>query len=215
MGFGHGGPTARGDVVEDHGRGASYPQIPAMSRLPFYRFKDVPPRFVPMEQLLAHLGLPQRLHDRLKERRDFSSPIGDCAWGEGDPMMLQRLTAPGRGAAIEGFVEQDFRPPRHPERAFGKQPRCRGGGHNTRQVQTATPLVGALALDTAHMCLDLDFNDGGLFGARKRPKGCPTAWAALLRGAQVLDFDNDGERRISTATVPRTAGLWSPLTGAN
>ena len=42
-----------------------------MSHLPFDRLKDVPPRFVAMEQLLAHLALPQRLHERLEEGRDF------------------------------------------------------------------------------------------------------------------------------------------------
>ena len=65
------------------------------------------------------------------------------------------------------------------------------------------------------MRLDLDFNDGGLFGARKWPEGCPTAWAAFLRGVQVLDVNDNGERRRVTAAVPRTAGLWSPLPGAN
>ena len=71
MRFRHDGPTARGDVVEDYRRGTGHPQIPTMPHLAFQRCKDLPPRFVPMEQLLAHLARMQRLHDRLKEGRDF------------------------------------------------------------------------------------------------------------------------------------------------
>ncbi len=71
MVFRHGGATARGDVEEDHGRGAGDPQIPAMPHFACQRCKDVPPRFVPMEQLLPHLALPQRLYNRLKQGGDF------------------------------------------------------------------------------------------------------------------------------------------------
>lgn len=73
MGFGHGGPTAWGDVVEDHRRGTGHLQIPAMPRFALHRCKDIPPRFVATKQLLAHLALPQRLHDRLEERRDLQN----------------------------------------------------------------------------------------------------------------------------------------------
>src|SRR5262249_57908353 len=61
------------------------------------------------------------------------------------------------------------------------------------------------------MRLDLDCNDGGGFGARKGPEGCPTAWAALLRRAQVADFFDAGERGTGPAAVPRTAGLLAAL----
>jgi hypothetical protein len=71
MRFRHGSPTARDDVVEDHGWGAGHPQIPAMPRFACHRFKDVPPGLVAMEQLLTHLALPQRLHDRLEEGGDL------------------------------------------------------------------------------------------------------------------------------------------------
>ena len=114
MRFQHGGPTARGDVGEDHRGRPGHPQIPAMPRLACERFKDVPPRFVTMAQLLPHLALTQRLHDRLEPGGDFPSPIGPGALGEGDAMMLQRLAEAGRGTTIEVFVQQDFRPPRHP-----------------------------------------------------------------------------------------------------
>jgi len=92
MVFRHGGATARGDVEEDHGRGAGDPQIPAMPHCAGQRCQDVPPRFVPMAQLLPHLALPQRLYDRLKQGGDFPSPIGHRALGEGHPLMLERLT---------------------------------------------------------------------------------------------------------------------------
>ena len=69
-------------------------------------------------------------------------------------------------------------------------------------------------MDTADMRLDLDFNDGGGFGARKGAEGFPTAWAALLRRAQGADFVDDGERGTGTAAVSQTAGLLSALTGA-
>src|SRR4029450_672125 len=98
--------------------------------------------------------------------------------------------------------------------AFGNQPRCRWGRDDPWDVRTVTPLVVARTLDTADMRLDLDFNDGGGFGARKGPEGFPTAWAALLRRAQVADFVDDGERGTGTAAVPQTAGLLSALTGA-
>jgi hypothetical protein len=65
------------------------------------------------------------------------------------------------------------------------------------------------------MRLDLDFNAGGGFGARKGPEGCPTAWAALLCGAQVADFIDDGEGGTGTAAVPRTAGLLAALPRAD
>src|SRR5262245_52130465 len=58
---------------------------------------------------------------------------------------------------------------------------------------TATLLAVARTLDTTDIGLDLDFNEGGGFGARKGLEGCPTAWAALLRRAQVADFVDDGE----------------------
>src|SRR2546430_427809 len=64
------------------------------------------------------------------------------------------------------------------------------------------------------MRLDLDFNDGGGFGAREGPESFPTAWAALLRRAQVADFVDDGERGTGRAAVPRPAGLLSTLRGA-
>jgi hypothetical protein len=71
MRFGHGGPPAWGDLIEDPGRGASHPQISVMPGFPFHLFKDVPSRCVPMEQLLAHLALPQRVQNGLEEGRDF------------------------------------------------------------------------------------------------------------------------------------------------
>jgi hypothetical protein len=72
----------------------------------------------------------------------------------------------------------------------------------------------ALALDPTHMGLDLDFEDGGGFRARKRPECGPTDRAAFLRGAQGMGFDHHGEGGAVPAAVPRTAGLLSPLTGA-
>jgi len=116
---------------------------------------------------------------------------------------------------VEVFVQQDFCPHRHPERAFGYQPRDRWGRDDPWELRTATPLGIALPLDTTDMGLDLDFNDGGGFGARKGLESFPTAWAALLRRAQGADFVDDGERGTGTATVPRTAGLLSALTGAH
>src|SRR5881628_3859367 len=108
-------------------------------------------------------------------------------------MMLQRLAETGRGTAIEVFVQQDFRPHRHPDRAFGKESRCRWGRHDTRALRTATPLVVALPVDTTYMGLDLDFNDGGCFRGRKRAERFPTDCAAFLRRAQVADFVDDGK----------------------
>ena len=64
------------------------------------------------------------------------------------------------------------------------------------------------------MRLDLDFNDGGCFGARKGPECFPTAWAAFLRRAQVANFVDHGECGTGSAAVPRPAGLLSALTGA-
>jgi hypothetical protein len=64
------------------------------------------------------------------------------------------------------------------------------------------------------MRLDLDFNEGGGFRARKGLESCPTAWTALLRRAQVADFVDDGERGTATAAVPRPAGLLATLTEA-
>jgi hypothetical protein len=75
-----------------------------MPRFAFPLFKDVPPRFVAMEQLLAHLALPQRLHDRLKQGREFPPPLGHRALGERHPMMLQRLAEAGGGTAVEIFI---------------------------------------------------------------------------------------------------------------
>src|SRR5215510_8693325 len=126
-------------------------------------------------------------------------------------MRLQRLTEASRGTAIEVFVQHDFRPHRHPDRAFRNETRGRWGRHDTRERETVTPLVGALPLDTTHMRLDLDFNDGGDFGGRKRAERFPTAWAAFLLWAQVADFDDDGQGGMVTAAVPRTARLLSPL----
>src|SRR5215510_7802115 len=82
-------------------------------------------------------------------------------------------------------------------------------------MRTTTPLVVALPLDTTHMRLDLDFNDGGGFGGRKRAERFPTAWAAFLLWAQVADFDDDGQGGTVTATVPRTARLLSPFPRAD
>jgi hypothetical protein len=65
------------------------------------------------------------------------------------------------------------------------------------------------------MRLDLDFNNGGGFGGRKRAERFPTARAAFLLCAQVSDFDDDGQGGTVTAAVPRTARLLSPLTRAN
>jgi hypothetical protein len=65
------------------------------------------------------------------------------------------------------------------------------------------------------MRLDLDFNDGGGFGARKRAERFPTDWAAFFCGAQVSDCVDDGQGGTVTAAVPRTAGLVSPLPGAD
>src|SRR5215813_8071083 len=107
MGFGHSGPPTWGDVEEDHRWGAGDPQIPAMPHLAGQLGKNVPPRFVAIEQLLAHLALPQRPHNRFKEGRDLPQPLGHRALGEGDAMMLQCLTEASRGTAIEVFVQQD------------------------------------------------------------------------------------------------------------
>src|SRR5215813_8307208 len=130
-------------------------------------------------------------------------------------MMLERLAETCGGPAVEEIVKQDFRPHRHPDRAFGNEARGRWGRHDTRTLRTATPLVVTLPLDTTHMRLDLDFNDGGCFGGRKRAERCPTACAAFLRCAQVADFDDDRQGGTVTAAVPRTAGLLSPLTRAD
>jgi hypothetical protein len=78
-----------------------------------------------------------------------------------------------------------------------------------------TPLVGALPLETTPMRLDLDFNDGGCFGDRKRAERFPTAGAAFLLCAQVADFDDDGQGGTVTAAVPRSARLLSPLPRAD
>jgi hypothetical protein len=129
-------------------------------------------------------------------------------------MMLQRLPEAGSGTAIEVFVQQDFRPDRHPDRAFGNQSWHRRGRHDPWDVRTATPLVVALTLDMTDMRLDLDFNDGGFFGTRKRSERLPTDGAAFLPRAQVLDFDDDRECGTGTAAVPRTAGLLASLAGA-
>src|SRR5262245_49066376 len=64
------------------------------------------------------------------------------------------------------------------------------------------------------MRLDVDFNDGGCFGARQEPEGFPTAWAVLLRRAQVADFVDDREPGPSPTAVPWPAGLLSALAGA-
>jgi hypothetical protein len=81
-------------------------------------------------------------------------------------------------------------------------------------MRTTTSLVVALTLDTTDMRLDLDCNDGGVFGGRQRSERCPTDGAAFLQSAQVSDFVDDGEGGTGTAAVPRTAGLLSALTGA-
>jgi hypothetical protein len=69
-------------------------------------------------------------------------------------------------------------------------------------------------LETTDRRLDLDCNYGGLFGTRKRPECFPTNRAALLCGAQIADFDDDGTCGTGTAAVPRTAGLLASLPGA-
>src|SRR5215813_3716124 len=130
-------------------------------------------------------------------------------------MMLERLAKTCGGTAVEVFVQQDLRPHRHPDRAFGNKPRGRWGRHDPREMQTATPLVVALPLDMTHMRLDLDFNDGGGFGSRKQVERSTTAWAAFLLWAQVADFDDDRQGGTGTAAVPRTAGLLSPLPRAD
>jgi hypothetical protein len=164
MGFGHCRPPARGNVVEDHGRGAGYPQIPAMPRFARHGCKDVPARFVAMEQLLPHLAGTQRLHDRLEEGREFPSPFRHRPLRERHPMMPPRLAASARRTAIEVLVEHDLRPDRHPQGAFGEQPRRRGSRHQARNLGTATPLGVALALDATPMSLALDFDFGPACG---------------------------------------------------
>src|SRR5262245_4701440 len=64
------------------------------------------------------------------------------------------------------------------------------------------------------MRLDLDFNNGGVFGSRKRAERFPTVWTAFLLWAQGADFDDDGQGGTVTAAVPQTARLLSPLARA-
>src|SRR5712692_576787 len=46
------------------------PEIPAMPRFAFHLFKHLPPRFIAMEELFAHLTRVQFRHERLTEPRD-------------------------------------------------------------------------------------------------------------------------------------------------
>jgi hypothetical protein len=54
-----------------------------MTRLPLDFFKHLPPRFIPMEALFAHLPLIQLGHHGLKQHRDFLQPISESALGQG------------------------------------------------------------------------------------------------------------------------------------
>ena len=62
-----------------------------MTRLPLDFFKHLPPRFIPMEELFAHLPLIELAHHGLKEHRDFLQPIGEGALGQGSTVMLELL----------------------------------------------------------------------------------------------------------------------------
>jgi hypothetical protein len=64
------------------------------------------------------------------------------------------------------------------------------------------------------MRLDLDCDDGGCFGHRKRLERFPTDRAGVLRGTEVADFDHHGEGGTVPAAMPRPAGLLPPLSGA-
>ena len=63
-----------------------------MPRFPLDCFKYRPPRFIPMEALLAHLTFIQPSHHRLKQSGYFLQPIGEGALGQGYTVMLELFT---------------------------------------------------------------------------------------------------------------------------
>src|SRR6266446_807087 len=60
------------------------------------------------------------------------------------------------------------------------------------------------------MGLDLHFNDGGLFDARKRGKRLTTDRTAGLPGAHVMDFGHHQQSRTVTAPMALAARLLTP-----
>ena len=70
-----------------------------MTRFPFNLFKYLPPRFIPMKELFAHLPLIQLADHGLKEHRYFLQPIGEGALGQGSTVMLELLASPIGGTA--------------------------------------------------------------------------------------------------------------------
>ena len=85
------GPTPRSHTVKHDRSRLHHPEIPAMPGLPGDFFKHLPPRFIPMEALFAHLSLIQLGHHRLKQRRYFLQPIRESALGQGDTVRLKLL----------------------------------------------------------------------------------------------------------------------------
>jgi hypothetical protein len=82
--------TARGHAVAPHRGGTGHPPLPPRPHRACQRCNNLPPRFVPMDQRLAHLTRTQRLHDRLTEGRDVPHPIGHGAVGAGHPLRRER-----------------------------------------------------------------------------------------------------------------------------
>src|SRR6267142_472238 len=63
------------------------------------------------------------------------------------------------------------------------------------------------------MGLDLDFDNGRLFGTGHRPQRLTTDWAMFCRFAHVMHFGDHRQGGTITATMPRTARLLAPLAG--
>src|SRR5713101_3715039 len=205
------GPTPRSHAVK-HDRGRlHHPEIPAMTRFPVDFFKHLPPRFIPVEALFAHLSLIQLGHHRLKQHRYFLQPIGERALGQGDTVMLELLAEPIGGTAIEVFVEQHRGPERDPQWTFREHAWRGRRRHDAWDLRTSARLVIPAPLDASQMGLDLHFNDGGFFGTRKRCKRLPTGRTACLRGAQVMHFGYHQQGRTLTAAMALAAGLLPPM----
>ena len=127
--------------------------------------------------------------------------------------MPQLLTEAVGGTAIEVFVQQDPRPYRHAQGAFRDQPRRGRCRHHAWDLRALTRLLVALALDAPHVALNLDFNNGRLFGTGHRPQRLTTAWAVFRGFAHVMHFGDHWQGETITAPMPRAARLLAPLAG--
>src|SRR5919197_2748765 len=116
--------------------------------------------------------------------------------------MLQLLAEAIGGTAVEVFVQQHCGPERYPERTFRDHAWRGWGRYQAWNLRAPAHLVITATLDVSKMGLDLHFNDGGVFGARKRGKRLTTGRTACLRGAHVMHFGYHQQGRTLTATMP-------------